>query len=195
MSRRRRGATLRVADPRDRWTFTVVFVWSFEAILIALALASIWLGAFAPSNRARLTNTGILLLPLVWLMLVVNLVGIEVDAIYERGLSNGDATLWEALTARGFQEFGEISRIGMVTDPGTGREGLVLFAGPGMKIRLRPFWNSFSDDFYDDLKGVLKRRCPSANWVFVPLDKNLKRRVMTWWEALRTSPGRGAHLG
>jgi hypothetical protein len=163
----------------------------FLFLLVGLPLR---LGGFDPSNSHWITNIGGSIIGVSLMPLLIDLLGVEVDAVFEHGVSNSSAPLHRTLTRRGFQPFDEITAIAVTWDRESGKEVLILFSGKERKIRIRPFYDSYHDDFYPFLKDTFKARCPGAKWVYVPFTDALSKRFMTWKEARAAFRERRARL-
>src|SRR3989304_2107274 len=81
----------------------VLAVWILQTFWTILGLFALM--SFSLSDVRHFAGIGGLIVPLFWLLFVVNHVGVEVDGIYETGVSHRKASLWESLTGRGFQPF------------------------------------------------------------------------------------------
>jgi len=186
-----------IAEVRDApaiKTLRVVAAWTFEAFLILLAEGVLLLSS-SVGDLHRLVNViGAILLPLPGL-LIITLLGVEFDGIYETGVSSRSAILWETMTGRGFQPFSGVETIVRV-QPSEGRPSGILLLAKGGKWRVRPFWDEYANDFHKKLESTLKARCPSARWIEVPFDEqSLLRKRASWGEARRSGPGPSSEAG
>jgi hypothetical protein len=198
--RKGRGRLIRAGivgpdDPIRNKRSRIAAGWLLEGIFVLIFIGMpLLFGGWAPSNPHWMTNILASIMGVSVFLLPIDILGIEVDAVFEHGVSNSGASLYKTLTRRGFQFFDEITVIGITRDSKSGKEGLILFSGKDRKIRVRPFWDIYENGFNAYLKETLKARCPNAKWVYVPFTDALSMRFMTWKEARTAFKERKARM-
>lgn len=142
-------------------------------VLLALSFGPLLLTGtpyFAPENPFVPGFVEVLasaLLP-VLVFLILNLQsGLEMDCIYENGITNRRSTLVDIILRRSFAPFQEIKVIRHGREPFEGKD--VAFVGlmtEDGSLLLPPFVDSgYKNDFFDFLVTQLKKRRPDAEWL------------------------------
>ncbi|MCK5291402.1 MAG: hypothetical protein KAR39_05260 [Thermoplasmata archaeon] len=96
-----------------------------------------------------------------------SLIGLEVDGIYERGLSSRQTTLFGHLRGKGFASYDSIAAIKLdkIDGPKGPIERITVFIGDSDKPAIGPFWNTrYKNDFWNQLKIALRTNCRNARW-------------------------------
>lgn len=97
-----------------------------------------------------------------------NTVGLEVDGIYEKGVSNVRATLVESRRGEGFVPYESITSIKLESRDTT--EGVVdvltIYSSEPPAPAMRPFSNyGYRNDFWNRLIQTLQTHCQGAKWL------------------------------
>lgn len=164
-------------------TRRVVAAWALQVFLTLIGVV-LFNSASLADFRHLLNGVGAILLPLSWFVFVINPLGVEVDGIYEAGVSSRKASLWETATGRGFQPYSEIAIVGRVSKSERRPDGLVLRVNGG-KSRIGPFWDEYVNDFFRMLESKLVTSCPAARWIEVSVEESLVRSQVSWRKARR----------
>jgi hypothetical protein len=154
----------------------------FYALLAAIGLISLFLalgivlttfaGGFSFAGVTEYPAKNILfwvvwLLPISLFVLVAISFGMEVDGIYEKGLSSGQTNLIEHLKGLGFVPFDTITsvRIDRRNTPRGATEIIRVYSGESEKPSGRFVEMWYKNDFWIRLKQILRTRCPNAKWI------------------------------
>ena len=95
-------------------------------------------------------------------------IGLEIDGIYEKGVSNGRTTLIEHLRGKGFLPYESITaiRVEKEVTPAGPVDSITLFAEGKEEPAIVPFVNrEYKGDFWARLENSLHINCPDADWV------------------------------
>lgn len=96
-----------------------------------------------------------------------NTIGLEVDGIYEKGVSNVRATLVESRRGKGYVPYESITSIKLESrDTAEGViDVLIINSGEPEAPALRPFSDyGYKNDFWKRLIQALRVHCPTAIW-------------------------------
>ena len=142
-------------------------------VLLALSFGPLLLTGtpyFAPENSFVPGFVQVLmtsLLPVLVFSMVNLQCGLEMDCIYENGITNRRSTLLDRILRRSFAPFQEIKVIGHGRELFEGK--YVAFVGLKAEdgsLLLPPFVDSgYTNHFFDLLVTQLKKRCPDAEWL------------------------------
>lgn len=95
------------------------------------------------------------------------LMGMEVDGIYEGGISSRQTTLFGHLRGKGFVSYDSIAAIELdkIDGPKGPIERITVYIGDSDKPAIDPFVNSeYKNDFWNRLKNALRTNCRNAKW-------------------------------
>jgi hypothetical protein len=142
------------------------------AVLLALSFGPLFLTGthyFSPENPyvpGFVMVLALALLPLLVFLIFNVQCGLEVDCIYENGITNRRSTLLDRILGRSFVPFKEIKVIGHGKEPLKGKmvTFIVLKTEDGSNL-LPPFVDyGYTTNFFDVLAKQLRKRCPNAEW-------------------------------
>jgi hypothetical protein len=101
--------------------------------------------------------------PAIW----AGLIGMEVDGIYEKGISSRQTTLFGHLRGKGFVSYDSIAAIGLdkVDGPKGPIERITVYIRDSDKPAIDPFMNTrYKNDFWNQLMNALRTNCRNAKW-------------------------------
>jgi hypothetical protein len=96
------------------------------------------------------------------------LIGMEVDGIYEKGISSRQTTLFGHLRGKGYVSYDSIAAIKLdkIDGPKGPIDRITVYVGDSEKPAIDPFWNTrYKNDFWDRLKRALRTECSNAKWI------------------------------
>jgi hypothetical protein len=159
-----KGQVFRFAGTVALLLVTLIFVWlSLEGY--------IYFEPFKSKIYAALIFSVPAILIITWLF-ISPLYGLEVDAIYENGITNRHTALSQRIMGKSFQPFESISSIGYGKTIFNGKEieFVIPFEKKYSRLGIRPYTNiknKYKNNFYTTLITILKEKCPAAKWIEV----------------------------
>jgi hypothetical protein len=114
----------------------------------------------------------ILIFFIIFFMVAISGWGLEIDAIYENGITNCITPLHEYLKGKSFHPFENITKIGYGYNQRRGSKFIVLYECHSLSPTVRNFTEiEYKNDFYQRLIETLKKKCPNAKWKKVVWDE------------------------
>ncbi|TET91932.1 MAG: hypothetical protein E3J35_00255 [Methanomassiliicoccales archaeon] len=95
------------------------------------------------------------------------LIGMEVDGIYEKGISSRQTTLFGHLRGKGFVPYDSITaiRLERIDTPKGTTEKITIYGRDSDRPAIDPFMNTrYKNDFWNRLKNALRTNCRNAKW-------------------------------
>ncbi len=115
------------------------------------------------------------MLPVLWLAIFNMLGGLEIDAIYEDGVTNERSTFLDRIFGKSYVRFEDIEIIGYGKELEDDDEvSFVAMMSNEKRLLMKPLADvGYEDDFFDYLIETLKAKCKDAEWIEVEW-KNLR---------------------
>ncbi len=98
---------------------------------------------------------------------VIAMGGLEIDGIYENGITNRNDYLFKRLYAKSFHRFENITKIGygQYTWDNVIKNFIIIYEDNSLSPACGSFNDKdFKNDFYERLVETLKEKCPNAIW-------------------------------
>lgn len=141
-------------------SFTIIFFISIPCTLLGIITIA------GSSGLAFIFNLFVFLVLLYFLFFVPG-TGLEIDAIYENGISHRYTTLFDRLRNENFHYYEDITNIEYgTTKTIKGKSNYIRFFKYGERNSRMPYFceNMYKNDFYDRLIETLEENCPNAKW-------------------------------
>ena len=102
----------------------------------------------------------------ILLLLLYAVGGIDIDGIYENGISSAHHTLIEYLKGKTFHPYNTISKVGYGIKKDEHSRFLSIYLNNESIPGIRAYYDKdYKNDFYKELIKVLRNKCPDIPWV------------------------------
>jgi hypothetical protein len=108
-------------------------------------------------------------LPILWLAIFNLLGGLDIDAIFEDGVTNERSTVLDRILGKSYVRFEDVEIIAYGKEVEDDDEiSFVALMSTEKRLLIKPFADvRYEDDFFDFLIGTLRTKCESADWMEV----------------------------
>ena len=140
-------------------------------IIVIILIISTLLGYGSFEGQSPFWTIVFLIIVMLFIIWVTSLLGFEINAIYENGITTSKTKLLERLVGNSFHRYENITKIGYGKLSGKDQSDfIVIFENHSPVPTVRNYAKiDFKNDFFEQLIITLKQKCPNATWENVNL--------------------------